>query len=129
MDVVVEPLSNHRELIQVAAQWHFSEWGHTDPGGSLSAWTAAMARQADADQIPGTLIALADGAPAGVVCLVGQDMPGYAPVAYLTPWIKGLYVEPSYRRRGIGGILVKRCETWAAELGYGTLYLYTGAGS
>jgi GNAT superfamily N-acetyltransferase len=125
MDVIVEPLGNHPELIPVAAEWHFREWGHTDPGGSLEAWTAGMARQAGADAIPGTLIALADGTPAGVVCLVARDMPGYEPAAALTPWIKGLYVVPSQRRRGIGGILVRRCEAWAASLGHQVLYLYT----
>jgi GNAT superfamily N-acetyltransferase len=109
----------------VAAEWHFRECGHTDPGGSLEAWTAGLARQAGADQIPGTLIALVDGSPAGVVCLVAQDMPGYGPAAGLTPWIKGLYVVPSERRRGLGGLLVRRCESWAASLGHQVLYLYT----
>ena len=85
MDIVVDPLSNHPELIPVAAEWHFREWGHTDPGGSLEAWTAGMARQAGADHIPGTLIALEDGSPVGVVCLVARDMPGFEPAAALTP--------------------------------------------
>lgn len=125
MDVQVRPLSDYPELVPVAAQWHFSEWGHTDPGGSAESWAAGLARQADANQIPGTLIALADALPVGVVCLVGHDMPGYRPAAGLTPWIKGLYVVPSARRHGIGGVLVRRCEQWAASLGFDRLYLYT----
>ena len=125
MDVVVEPLSSYPEAVPTVAEWHFSEWGHTDPGGSLEVWTAGLARQADADQVPGTLIAVADGAPVAAVCLVAQDMPGYGPVAGLTPWIKGLYVVPAARRRGIGGLLVRRCEAWAASLGHQSLYLYT----
>ena len=129
MDVVIEPLSHHPDAVPVAAEWHFTEWGHTDPGGSLEAWTAGLARQAGADQIPGTLIALVDGSPAGVVGLVEQDMPEYEPAAGLTPWIKGLYVIPSARRRGIGGLLVRRCEAWAASLGHRVLYLYTERGS
>lgn len=102
--------------------------GHTDPGGSLEAWTAGMARQAGADQVPGTLIALVDGSPAGVVCLVAQDMPGYGPAAALSPWIKGLYVAPPERRRGVGGLLVRRCEAWAASLGYQVLCLASVGG-
>jgi GNAT superfamily N-acetyltransferase len=125
MDVIVEPLSRHPELVPVAAEWHFREWGHTNPGGSLESWTAGLARQAGADRVPGTLVALADGSPAGVVCLVAQDMPGYAPTAALTPWIKGLYVVPAQRRRGLGALLVRRCESWARSLGYADLYLYT----
>jgi GNAT superfamily N-acetyltransferase len=75
--------------------------------------------------VPGTLIALEDAAPAGVVCLVAQDMPGYKAVTGLTPWLKGLYVAPRARRRGIGSQLVHRCAAWAAALGHEFLYLYT----
>ena len=109
----------------MVAEWHFREWGHTDPGGSLESWTAAMARQAGAAELPGTLIALSGCTPVGVVCLVERDMAGYEPAAGLTPWIKGLYVISSARRQGVGGILVQRCEAWAASLGHRDLYLYT----
>jgi GNAT superfamily N-acetyltransferase len=129
MDLVVEALSSYPEAVPTVAEWHFTEWGHTDPGGSLEAWTAALARQADADQIPGTLIALTDRAPVAAVCLVEKDMPGYGPAAGLTPWLKGLYVIPSARRQGVGGHLVRRCETWAAALGHRALYLFTEHGS
>jgi GNAT superfamily N-acetyltransferase len=125
MDITVEPLSNYPEAIATVAEWHFTEWGHTDPGGSLEAWTAGMASQSGADSIPGTLIAVAGGTPVGVVCLTGQDMPGYDPAAGLTPWLKGLYVAQPARCQGIGSILVRRCEAWAASLGHQTLYLYT----
>jgi GNAT superfamily N-acetyltransferase len=129
MDVGVEPLSNHLGAVPMVAEWHFREWGHTEPGGSLEAWTTAMARQSGADGIPGTLIALVGRAPVGVVCLVDQDMAGYESARDLTPWLKGLYVIPSARRQGIGGILVQRCQAWAASLGHKTLYLYTERGS
>ena len=127
MVVVVEPLGSHPELVLVAAEWHFSEWGHTDPGGSAEAWAAAMARQAA--QAPGMLIALADGSPAGVVGLVAHDMPGYRPAAALTPWVKGLYVSQPHRRRGVGTLLMRRCEALAASLSHQVLYLYTERGS
>jgi GNAT superfamily N-acetyltransferase len=129
MDIGVEPLSSHPEAVPMVAGWHFTEWGHTDPGGSLEAWTAGMARQAGADKVPGTLIAIVGRTPVGAICLVGRDMAGYAPAAGLAPWLKGLYVIPSARRQGIGGILVRRCEAWAASLGHQALYLYTERGS
>ncbi len=125
MSIVIEPLANHQQAIPVAAEWHFREWGHTDPGGSLESWTAGMAEHADASQIPGKLIALRDGRPVGVVGLVENDMPGYEPASGLTPWIKGLYVDAPARREGIGTLLVRRCEAWAATLGHRDLYLYT----
>jgi GNAT superfamily N-acetyltransferase len=125
MDIIVEPLSNYPEAVPAVAEWHFSEWGHTDPGGSLAAWTAALARQAGAEAVPGTLVAVNGQTPVGVVCLVEQDMAGYEPAAGRAPWIKGLYVVPSARRRGIGATLTRHCAAWAARLGHRDLYLYT----
>jgi len=125
--VVVEPLASHPELIPIAAGWHFTAWGHSDPGSSVETWTAAMTRQVS--HVPGMLIAIADGSPAGVVGLVAHDMPGYKPAAGMTPWVKGLYVAPAHRRRGLGTLLMRHCEAMAASLGHQFLYLYTGRGS
>jgi GNAT superfamily N-acetyltransferase len=125
VDAVVTALSDYPEFVPVVARWHWLEWGQTDTGGTLSAWTAALAQQAGADRIPGTLVAVESGTPVGAVCLVETDMPGYPPVAGLSPWIKGLYVDPSARRRGYGRLLMSNCEAWAAALGHDTLYLYT----
>jgi GNAT superfamily N-acetyltransferase len=125
MDVDTAALGDHPEFIPVVAGWHWREWGHTDPAGSQESWTAGLAAQAAADQVPGTLIALVDGSPAGVVCLVARDMPGYQPAARLSPWLKGLYVIPAARRRGLGELLVRRCQAWASSLGFDALHLYT----
>jgi GNAT superfamily N-acetyltransferase len=112
MDAVVSALSDYPEFVPEVARWHWREWGHTDPAGTLRSWTAGLARQAGADQIPGTLVAVAQGAPVGAVCLVEHDMPGHEAVAGMSPWIKGLYVDQPARRRGYGALLMSRCETW-----------------
>ncbi|SRR5258707_11325289 len=129
MDVVVSALSNYPEFVPVVARWHWQEWGHTDPGGTLAAWTSGLARQAGADQIPGTLVAVVERVPVGAICLVDGDMPGHDAVAGLSPWIKGLYVDQPARRQGYATLLMSRCETWAAALGRDILYLYTERGS
>jgi GNAT superfamily N-acetyltransferase len=129
MDVLVTALSDYPEFIPVVARWHWQEWGHAEPDGTLGSWTAALTRQAGADQIPGTLIAVVAGVPAGVVCLVDSDMAGYEAAAAMSPWVKGLYVDEPARRRGYGALLMARCEAWAAELGYQALHLYTERGS
>lgn len=113
----------------MVAGWHFREWGHVDPADSLEAWTARMARQAGSDRVPGTLIAVEGRTVVGVVCLVGQDMAGYEPATGLTSWLKGLYVMPSARRQGVGALLVRRCDSWAASLGHQDMYLHTERGS
>ena len=129
MQTLVTALSHYPEFVPVVARWHWQEWGHTDPGGTLTAWEAALARQAGADRIPGTLVAVEAGAPVGAVCLVETDMPGHPPVAALSPWIKGMYVDESVRRRGYGTLLMSHSEAWAAALGHDAVHLYTERGS
>src|SRR5258708_21943997 len=129
MGGVVGRVSDYPEFVPVVARWDWQEWGYTDPGGTLAAWTAGLARQAGADQIPGTLVAVAAGAPVGAVCLVEGDMPGYEAVSGLSPWVKGLYVDQPARRHGYGALLMCRCERGAAALGREVLYLYTERGS
>jgi len=129
MDVVVSALSSYPEFVPVVAPWHWKEWGHTDPGGTLAGWTSGLDRQAGADQIPGTLVAVVQGVPVAAVCLVEGDMPGHDAVAGLSPWIEGLYVDQLARRHGNATLQMSRCETWAAALGRDVLYLYTERGS
>ena len=43
----------------------------------------------------------------------------------LSPWLAGLYVAPSQRKKGIGSTLVSNIEKKAYELGVKNLYLYT----
>src|ERR1035438_8264202 len=71
MDAVLSALSDYPEFVPVVARWHWQEWGHAGPGGTLQSWTAGLARQAGADQIPGTVIAVAHGIPLGG-CLPGR---------------------------------------------------------
>lgn len=42
-----------------------------------------------------------------------------------------MWVDPAYRRQGIGDTLLQRVVEWARETGYGTLFLWvvTGNGS
>ncbi len=110
MDAVVSALSDYPEFVPVVARWHWRECGHTDPAGTLSSWTAGLAGQADANQLPGTLVAVVGHAPVGAVCLVERDMPGHQAVAGLSPWINGLYTDQPARRLGYGALLVARCE-------------------
>ena len=43
---IVTALSDYPAFVPVVARWNWQEWGHTDPGGTLAAWTAGLARQA-----------------------------------------------------------------------------------
>lgn len=65
------------------------------------------------------LVLVADLPPRGVVGFVEASLRPFAdgcrsaPVGYLEGW----FVEPEFRRRGIGGALVRAAEDWARTMG------------
>ena len=45
------------------------------------------------------------------------------------PYLSDLGVSPRHRRRGVGGALVRACERWTIDRGYGTVYLRVEGGN
>jgi GNAT superfamily N-acetyltransferase len=122
----VENVADHPDVVQVIARWHWDEWGHADPGGSLQSWTAGLARRMNRDRIPMTLVAFDDsGAPTGSVTLNAHDMPDRADLRHLTPWIAGTFVVPERRGNGVGTALMQHAAEEARRLGVQRVYLYT----
>lgn len=77
-------------------------------------WRRRIARRA-------TFVAEVDGTAAGTVAAGDSDEVGGA-AALIAMW-----VDPRYRRRGIGDLLVKTVIEWAAERGYGEVFLWVTA--
>jgi N-acetylglutamate synthase-like GNAT family acetyltransferase len=76
------------------------------------------------NQLPLTLVVIDDGKPVGMGSLRSTD--GHVGLdAEFTPWIGSVVVEPLYRKRGIGGLLLEARKQKALELGYTKLYLLT----
>ena len=110
------------DLVPTIAAWHWAEWGHTDPGGSLARWTAGLRRRVGRHVIPTVLVAFAGAEPVGSVALVEYDMSIWR---QYSPWLSGMFVVATHRGRGIGSALLAACEAEAAGLGVESLYLYT----
>lgn len=104
------------------AQWHFDEWGHLYPGGTVDGWLDHIRTRMSADRIPMTVIALDEDEPIGTAALTEHDMETHRK---LSPWLGGVYVVPSARGRGIARTLVRDIVDRAATLGVRVLYLYT----
>lgn len=115
-------LADHPKFVPTVAAWHYAEWGHLDPAGSLESWTDGLAQRTCRDGIPTTLAALENEVPVGSASLVEHDMTTRPD---LTPWLAGVYVLPAHRRRGVGSALVRRAMAVAADLAFETLYLYS----
>lgn len=121
----IEPLAHHFDLVRLVARWHWDEWGHADPGGSIDSWADRLRQRANPGGIPITWVTFVQGIPVGSVALVGSDI---AARPDLSPWLSGLFVVPTYRQRGIGSALVRHCENAARHLDVDTLYLYASSG-
>jgi len=122
----IELLADHPGLVDTIARWHWEEWGHADPGGSLAGWTSNLRREAGRDSIPMAFVALDDGgSPVGSVCLVEHDMPDRADLAHLRPWVGGTFVVACRRGEGLGRMLMLHVQAAAAEIGAARLYLHT----
>jgi GNAT superfamily N-acetyltransferase len=119
----INPLADCPQLAPVVAQWHFGEWGHFYSGGTVDGWLDHIRTRINANQIPMTIVALEDdGQPVGTAALVEHDMETHRE---LSPWLGGVYVIPSARRRGVASALVRHLMDRAAGFGVRDLYLYT----
>jgi GNAT superfamily N-acetyltransferase len=122
----IELLADHPSLVDTIARWHWEEWGHADPGGSLEGWTSSLRREAGRDSIPMAFAALDDdGSPVGSVSLVEHDMPDRADLAHLRPWVGGTFVVAHRRGEGLGRMLMLHVQAAAAEIGVSRLSLHT----
>jgi predicted N-acetyltransferase YhbS len=117
-DVVVERL----------ASWHVGEWGHLY---HPEVWNLAQARREFAEQRrlgggrpPTTYVALVDGEiPVGSVSLLpSDDLSGFG---HLTPWMASLYVDTTWRRRGIGRALIACLLSQPPARSVPQVYLFT----
>lgn len=118
----IESITDHLDLVETIARWHWEEWGESDPSGSLELWTEGLRGRANRDRIPTTYVALEGDELLGSVTLVEHDM---STRRDLSPWLAGVYVAPPHRGRGVASTLVRHAVRRAAGMGVGRLYLYT----
>lgn len=121
----VVSLADHLDLIEVVAEWHWTQWGHLDPDGSLRSWTEGLAGRTHRDRFPTGYVAMVEREPVGSVVLVEHDMPDRQDLAHWSPWLAGLFVVSGHRRQGIASALVKHAETEAIRFGVHRLHAYT----
>ena len=119
--VRIEPLGLHPLLVPITVDWHIAEF---DPQGEIAFWTRAREAEAQLGGIPCAWVAFLGEAPVGTVSLIEHNMDTRPD---LRPWLAALFVLPEHRKRGIGTLLVRRCEEEAKSLGERRLVLYTEA--
>ncbi|PIQ38258.1 MAG: GNAT family N-acetyltransferase [Lysobacterales bacterium CG17_big_fil_post_rev_8_21_14_2_50_64_11] len=115
-------LADVPECVPVLARWHHAQWGALIRDWSLATAQAELQAQAAQRAMPATLVLHVDGALAGSVSLLDNDVPEFADRG---PWLASLYVVPTLRRRGLGERLLSAAVSHARGCGVATLYLFT----
>lgn len=115
-------LATAPEHIPTIAAWHHVQWGYLNPGATVETRIEKMQRYLKGAAIPAMYICVDGAHLAGTAALVESDMDSHPE---LSPWLASVYVNPEYRKRGVGAMLVKHIVNHAKEQGIGTLYLFT----
>lgn len=115
-------LTNDEREISAVANWIYNEWGHLIKGRTLETAHEKVRQSLSGADMPTTIICFIGEKPVGTAGIDTADM-GTHPE--LTPWMVSVYVEPEYRKRGIGSALCKRIAEEFNRRGIETAYLFT----
>ncbi len=122
MSLRIDHLFEHPEHLPEVARWIYEEFWRDRAGYSVATFERLLREASDPDRVPLSLLALADGRPAGTVNLVHTDSETRPD---LHPWLAALVVVPERRGLGIGSALVRALLGHAARLGFRELFLGT----
>ena len=127
MEIRIELLADHVDLVDTVVAWHWREWGHGHADALLDEWRARLVERSTRDRIPFTLIAFADDVPVGCVSVCDDDLD--ARFAGHGPWLSGMLVIGDARNQGVGRALLREVEVLARRFGASELWLRTGEAS
>lgn len=120
MNIVIKNLLDCQEhKASLAELWYQEISRHWVAGASVDRAMENLSKHLNRDQMPLALTALDGGKPVGMACLRETD--GIRPE--VAPWLGSLVVDPAYRNKGVGQILIEAVKERAKNLGYDTLYL------
>ena len=120
--MVIKYLADCPQAIPILAARIFDSRGDEYEMHSVQNPIDALSQRLYRNRIPLALVALSGSRPVATASLKIQEMTTHK---HFYHWLGSVFVVPEFRRRGIGGALVRRCEARAAELGVGNLFLHT----
>jgi GNAT superfamily N-acetyltransferase len=122
ISIQILELSECAEHIPILTEWFWQQWGRYRVGSSKEKISARLHTFLNEGSIPFTLVAIANGIPAGTASVRPDDM---AIRPHLQPWLASVYVDENFRKLGIGSQLIIEAERRAQIQGFDVLYLYT----
>jgi GNAT superfamily N-acetyltransferase len=112
-------VSDRPELAPVVASWLVNEFGY--PGSHTPDEMTALILSPPRGPEE-SFVLFEQDRPVGTASLSHDDL---ATRRDLTPWLAGVFVEPSYRGRGYATALVRHVEAFALAESVRSLWLYT----
>ena len=119
--VIISPLADVPDALQLLAGWLYDEW-HAFDGRSKELIEVQLAENLNRDVVPISFVAHADAQLLGTISVDVSDL---APFDYLSPWVASLYVVSAARGAGIGRALVRHAQQFATSRGFSPIYLWT----
>ncbi len=118
----ITDLINEQGVVGTLAEWHHAEWSNLNPGQSVQKRIEKMQAYLAGHTIPKMFVCKDDEILLGSAAIVSNDMDTRMD---LSPWLASVYVNPEYRKKGIGTELVKHVTEYARSAGFKNLYLFT----
>ncbi|MEN9846445.1 MAG: hypothetical protein RIS36_1592 [Pseudomonadota bacterium] len=117
----IERLIDYPQFLTQVADWNNSEWPSYFDGDiekAVAFYSTTMTRE----HVPICLVAVDQGSLVGTVSLVPEDLDSRPE---FSPWLSGLYVDPTFRGQGIAKKLIEACTAEAQAAGVAKLYVWT----
>ena len=123
MNIRIDFLANHQNLIPDLCQSFFNEWQHLIPGKTIEDVRDALRLRTNTDKLPLTFVAINENDEwVGSVSIKETDLDTRTD---LSPWLSSLFVVEKFRNTGIGGLLINKVLETAAGLQIHSIFLYT----
>jgi predicted N-acetyltransferase YhbS len=104
------------------AEWIYREFWMDKEGYRPEHFEHLLLKATSKNEMPLSLLARVGEEPAGTINLIENDDERRT---HLRPWLAALYVVPKFRRKGVGGTLVRALLDEAWRLNFNELYLGT----
>ncbi|MDF2964938.1 MAG: acetyltransferase [Rickettsiaceae bacterium] len=117
--LTIDYLANHHEYIELLAKWRFEQWKHLKITNSVDEAIAKLKLYINTDTLPIGIIAFENNVPVGMAAIRKSD--GIR--EDLEPWFGSIYVEPNYRKKGVGASLVEWRKQIVVNMGYSKAYI------
>jgi GNAT superfamily N-acetyltransferase len=95
------------------ADMRWREWGHPPEPEDPAWWFETTVREAGKERLPVTFVA--HDAAGEVLGAVGLDTYDLDERQDTSPWVTGMIVRRDRRGEGVGRVLMRHLERWAAE--------------